>query len=143
LIAEADALLARASAMPPPGPRLLQAAIHGAWCARRASDQPPPWRRILDLYDALLLQRDDPVVRLNRAVALAETAGAHAALAELDRLDGARLAAFLPWHAVRADLLRRVGRVEEAKAAYDSALALAPGAAEGRWLERRRAELAA
>jgi RNA polymerase sigma-70 factor (ECF subfamily) len=139
LIREADILLAKAGALPPPGPRLLQASIHAAWCARRDLAQPPPWARILDLYDALLLHRDDPIVRLNRAVALAEVAGADAALAELDRLEAAGLESFLPWHAVRADLLRRTGRGAEALAAYDAALALGPADAERIWLELRRA----
>jgi len=128
-----------------PGPRTLQAAIHGAWCARRNLAEPPPWPTVLGLYDALLVHRDDVVVRLNRAVALAEVEGVVAGLAELDALvdarDGAALAQFAPYHAVRADLLRRAGRVAEARAAYDATLALDPAPAERKWLERRRASL--
>lgn len=128
-----------------PGPRTLQAAIHGAWCARRDLDEPPPWPTVLELYDALLVHRDDVVVRLNRAVALAEVVGVADALAALDELltdrDRAALARFAPYHAVRADLLRRAGRVADARAAYDSVLALGPAPAERRWLERRRASL--
>ncbi|WP_211107256.1 tetratricopeptide repeat protein [Azospirillum thermophilum] len=77
-------------------------------------------------------------MRLNRAVPLAEVAGPAAALAELEALDAGRLGGVLPYHAVRADLLRRLGRRAEALAAYDAALALDPTPAERRWLERRR-----
>jgi RNA polymerase sigma-70 factor (ECF subfamily) len=85
--------------------------------------------------------RDDVVVRLNRAVALAELAGPQAALDEVLALDAERLQGFLPYHAVRADLLRRLGRREESRSAYDAALALSPPAAERLWLERVRAGL--
>ncbi|HVV94420.1 MAG TPA: DUF6596 domain-containing protein [Hyphomicrobiales bacterium] len=141
LIDEADAYVRRAAALAPAGARLLQALIHGTWCARRSLAEPPPWADVLALYDALLARRDDAVVRLNRAVALAEVAGPGAALAEVGALDGAALAAFEPYHAVRADLLRRLGRLAEAEAAYAAALALDPPPAERRWLERRRSAL--
>jgi RNA polymerase sigma-70 factor (ECF subfamily) len=120
-----------------PGPRALQAAIHGVWCARPSLADPPPWPTVLQLYDGLLRHRDDPIVRLNRAVALAEVEGVEAALAEVDALDAEALENFLSFHAVRADLLRRLGRVEEARAAYRRALDLAPADAERIWLERR------
>jgi RNA polymerase sigma-70 factor, ECF subfamily len=121
-------------------PRVLQATLHGVWCARRSLSDPPPWPQALALYDELLRRRDDPVTRLNRAVALAEVKGAAVALAEVDGLIGetAALQNYLPFHAVRADLLRREGRREEALAAYEAALALAPSAAERAWLEARR-----
>jgi RNA polymerase sigma-70 factor, ECF subfamily len=138
MIAEADAYLERASAVRAPGPRVLQAAVHGVWCARRGLDEPPPWPKVLALYDALLTQRDDPIVRLNRAVALAEVKGAKAALSEVDGLSSDALTSFLPYHAVRADLLRRLGRSAEARAAYDAALALEPTSAERLWLTLRR-----
>jgi RNA polymerase sigma-70 factor (ECF subfamily) len=93
---------------------------------------------VLRLYDAMLAQRDDAVVRLNRAVALAEVAGPAAALVEVEALASARLSDFQPWHAVRADLLRRLEREEESRAAYDAAIALAPGPAERAWLAGRR-----
>jgi RNA polymerase sigma-70 factor (ECF subfamily) len=121
--------------------RTLQAAIHAAWCARPSLAAPPPWSTVLQLYDALLAHRDDPIVRLNRAVALAEMAGPTAALAELDRIVTDRMASFQPYQAVRADLLRRVGRISEARDAYDAAIALDPAPAERSWLERRRASL--
>ncbi|MBV8869608.1 MAG: sigma-70 family RNA polymerase sigma factor [Acetobacteraceae bacterium] len=139
LIEEADAYLSRAAAArrAPPTPRMLQAAIHRAWCARRGLADPPPWREVLTLYDALLACRDDSVVRLNRAVALAEVAGPGAALEAVEAMSGCALRDFLPYQAVRADLLRRVGLIGEARAAYDAALALGPAPAERLWLRRR------
>jgi RNA polymerase sigma-70 factor (ECF subfamily) len=74
-------------------------------------------------------------------VVLAEVAGPAAALAEVDGLDAARLDDFQPFHAVRADLLARLGRRDEALEAYDRALDMAPGPAERLWLIRRRTEL--
>ncbi|MBV9537822.1 MAG: RNA polymerase subunit sigma-70 [Acidisphaera sp.] len=138
LIGDADAFLHRASNLGAYGPRALTAAIHGLWCARRSLADPAPWRDVLALYDAMLAARDDVVVRLNRAVAAAEVEGAATALAELDRIAEPRLREFQPWHAVRADLLRRIGRVEESRAAYDCAIRLAPGPAERGWLAARR-----
>jgi RNA polymerase sigma-70 factor, ECF subfamily len=105
-------------------------------------DEPPPWPAILLLYDGLLELRDDPIVRLNRAVALAEVAGAAAALSEVEALASPSLEDFLPYHAVRADLLARTGRRDAARAAYREALRLEPSVAERRWLERKTAELA-
>ena len=121
----------------PAAPRTIQAAIHAAWCRRRSLAEPAPWPEVLALYDLLLTRRDDPIVRLNRAVALAEIAGVPAALHELEVLDAPALASFLPYHAARADLLRRTGRAEDARAAYAVALALDPPPAERMWLERR------
>ena len=141
LIAEAEGLLRRAARLGRPGPRQLQAAIHGAWCSRAGLDQPPPWPTVLALYDALLIWRDDAVVRLNRAVAVAEVTGPDAALAEIDALDAAAQRDFSPFHAVRADLLARLGRGVEAVAAYDRALALNPAPAERLWLDRRRGQV--
>lgn len=141
LIEAGDLYLHRARNVGITGTRALQAALHGVWCARRNLADPPPWATILTLYDALLRQRDDLVIRLNRAVALAEIAGPDTALAELDALACPRLDAFQPWHAVRADLLRRVGRDAESRAAYDRAIALAEGEAEARWLRARQSQL--
>ena len=143
LIEQADRYLTRVAALAPRGPRALQAAIHAAWCSRASLAEPPPWADVLVLYDRLLACRDDAVVRLNRAVALAETAGPEAALAEIQALDSRTLEAFLPYHATRADLLRRAGRLGESKLAYEAALALEPAPAERRWLERRRSCLGA
>lgn len=140
-IAEANALLARAAELAPPTPRLLQAELQRAWCARGSLAEPPPWAGILRLYDRLMPFRDDPFVRINRAVAVAEVHGPEAALRELERLDGAKLAGFAPYHAARADFLARLGRVEEARLAYDTMLALEPPPAEERWIRRQRAML--
>jgi RNA polymerase sigma-70 factor, ECF subfamily len=142
LISEGNAYLTRAADLTPLGPRTLQAAIHSVWCARKSLAEPPPWQRVLTLYDALLNHRDDAIVRLNRAVALAEVAGPAAALEEIEALNAHVLAAFLPYHAARADLLRRLGRRDEAAAAYDAALALDPASAERLWLIRRKRSLA-
>jgi len=96
---------------------------------------------VLALYDALLVWRDDAVVRLNRAAVLAEVAGPAAALAEVEGLNPAGLNAFAPFHALRADLLARLGRIGEARDAYDRVLALDPGPAERLWLQGRQAAL--
>ena len=100
----------------------------------RATD----WRQIVALYDQLVLLAPGPVVALNRAVAVAEVDGPAAALALVDGLD-------LPRHhllpAVRADLLRRLGRDAEAAAAYEEALALAGNAADRTFLAGRLAEM--
>lgn len=141
LIADGRRYFAAAARLGPRRPRVVAALIHAEWCARASLAEPPPWRNILTIYDALLTVRDDAITRLNRAVALAEVAGYAAALEELDALDTPGLAQFLPYHATRAGLLYRLGLNEEARAAYDAALALGPGEAERRWLEQRRAEV--
>ncbi|MBR1087359.1 RNA polymerase sigma factor [Bradyrhizobium manausense] len=141
LIRRADSLLAAAVRLAPDAVRTLQARLQACWCARSSLSDPAPWRRIRDIYDELLLVRDDPIVRLNRAVAVAELEGAEAALAELEGLDGERLAQFGPYHAVRADLLTRTGRIEEARLAYAVLLALDPPPAERQWLSGRLGEL--
>jgi RNA polymerase sigma-70 factor (ECF subfamily) len=138
LIRDGDALLRRAARLNRPGPRQLRAALHAAWSLRRSLAEPPPWSAILALYDLLLAWREDPFARLNRAVALAEAAGPAVALAEIEALDGVRLADFQPYHAVRADMLARLGRRDAARAAYDRAIDLAPGPAERLWLLRKR-----
>jgi RNA polymerase sigma-70 factor, ECF subfamily len=136
-IAEADALLARATQLGPPTARLLQAGLQSAWCARRSLAEPPPWPEVLRIYDTLLLYRDDPFVRINRAVALAEVHDPEAALQELERLDSEKLAGFAPYHAVRADFLARVGRGTDARHAYETVLSLDPSPAEERWIRRK------
>ena len=141
LIAEARPYLARALSAGPPGRRTLHALIHAEWCARSSLDAPAPWRSVLVLYDALMALRDDAITRLNRAVALAEIAGPQTALEEVDALGAPGLADFLPYHAVRADLLAKLGLTDAARAAYDAALKLGPERAERLWLEGKRAGL--
>jgi RNA polymerase sigma-70 factor (ECF subfamily) len=140
-IAEADALLARSAELGPPTARLFQAELQRAWCVRHTLSEPPPWRRILGIYDQLVQHRDDPFVRINRAVAVAEVTGPETALRELDLLDGQKLAGFTPYHAVRADFLARLGRRAEARAAYEAVLSLDPPPAEERWIRRKLAML--
>jgi RNA polymerase sigma-70 factor, ECF subfamily len=141
LVAAARDYLDRAVSLHPLLPRVLQARIHAAWCARRSLAESPPWSQILALYDELLKVRDDAIVRLNRAVALAEVESVAAGLAEIEALAAQPFDDFLPYHAVRADLLRRAGRSDEARIAYDAALALVATSAERLWLERQRALL--
>jgi RNA polymerase sigma-70 factor (ECF subfamily) len=141
LVAAARDYLDRAVSLHPLLPRVLQARIHAAWCARRSLAESPPWSQILALYDELLKVRDDAIVRLNRAVALAEVESVAAGLAEIEALAAQPFDDFLPYHAVRADLLRRAGRSDEARIAYDAALALVATSAERLWLERQRAVL--
>ncbi len=142
LIAEADRYLAQSAALSQatrtrPGPRALQAAIHGAHAGRRKTGV-TPWQAVLGLYNALLLQRDDPVIRTNRAVALAEVEGPEAALTALDATP---VVGWLPWHAARADMLARMHRNEDAATEYDAALALWPSPAEAKFLSARRTVL--
>ncbi len=137
LIAEGQALVAACIRRNQPGPYQLQAAINAVHTdAPTAADT--EWGQIVQLYDQLFSVSPTPVVALNRVVAVAEVQGPAAALAAVDSLD---LAGYHLFHATRADLLRRLGRLEEAAAAYDSALALAANAAERRFLEERRRSL--
>ena len=126
-----------------PGRFALQAAIAGAH-AVAPSFAATDWGGVVHLYDLLLAVEPSPVVELNRASALAFAEGPEAALAVVDRLAGdGRLRAYPYVHAVRADLLRRVGRVEPAVEAYRAALDLTANAAERAFLGRRIAELTA
>jgi RNA polymerase sigma-70 factor (ECF subfamily) len=137
LIAEGKAIVRRCLQRNQPGPYQLQAAINAVHSdPRTAADT--DWRQILQLYDQLLTVSPTPIVALNRAVAVAEVVGPEAALAIVDdlQLDNNQL-----YHAIRADLLRRVSHTAEAAAAYEAAIALTENAAERRFLERRRASL--
>ena len=98
------------------------------------------WSQVVALYDQLTRLDPSPVVALNRAIAVAELDGPEVALAEVDRL-GPRLAGYHAYHATRADLLRRLGRGEQARAAYDQAIELAGNTAETVYLIRRRDQL--
>ncbi|MFC4555806.1 RNA polymerase sigma factor [Georgenia faecalis] len=139
LVEEGQALVRWCLARDRPGPYQLQAAIAAVHSAARTG-RDTDWAAILGLYDRLLALAPTPVVALNRAVALAEVAGPAAALAVVDRLE---LLGFHVLHAVRADLLRRLGRRGEAAQEYERAIALAGNAAERAFLQGRRAEAAA
>ena len=117
-----------------PGPYQVQAAINAVHSDAPSAAQ-TDWPQILALYDQLLALDPSPVVALNRAVALAEVRGADAGLAALD---GLPLEGYHLFHAVRADLLRRLGRHAEATAEYESARALTDNEAERAFLERAR-----
>jgi RNA polymerase sigma-70 factor (ECF subfamily) len=132
LIAEGRAIIERCRIRNQPGPYQLQAAI-GAVHAEAATAEETDWSEILVLYDQLLLVAPTPVVALNRAVAVGEVLGPAAALALVDELD---LDNYHPFHATRADLLRRLGRNSEAATAYERAAALAPTDAERAFLGR-------
>jgi RNA polymerase sigma-70 factor (ECF subfamily) len=114
------------------GPYLIQAAIASLQLA-----DPIDWRQVAALYAELAELTGSPVVRLNGAVAVAEADGPAAALAIVDALD---LAGYPYWHSTRAELLRRLGRGGEARAAYHDALARAGTEPERRFLRRRIAE---
>ena len=141
LIAEGEALVLQALHSRRFGPYSLQAAI-AAVHAEAASLEQTDWPQIVGLYDELLRLQPSPVIELNRAVALAMRDGEQAGLEEIDRLlatgelDGYHLA-----HAARADLLRRLGRREQAIAAYRQALALAQQGPDRQFLKRRLEEL--
>jgi RNA polymerase sigma-70 factor (ECF subfamily) len=119
---------------PHPGRYQLQAAINAVHCSPGGTD----WTRVRHLYDRLAEVAPSPVVTLNRAVAVAETDGPRAAL---DLLDGLDLDTYHVFHAVRADLLRRLGRTDEAARAYDAATALAGNESERAFLTDRRRSL--
>jgi RNA polymerase sigma-70 factor (ECF subfamily) len=131
-IDEARAVLDRALALGGRGPYLLQAAI-----ALLQTEQEVDWPQIAALYTELAERTRSPVVELNRAVAIAQAGSPDVALVLVDRLD----LAFYPYfHSTRAELLRRLGRLEEARGAYRRALELTRTEPERRFLERRLLE---
>ena len=122
-----------------PGRYQLLAAINAVHTSAAAAAE-TDWAQVVALYDHLLRLDPSPVVALNRAVAVAELDGPDVALAEVGRLETA-LSGYHAFHAARADLLRRAGRVGQARAAYAEAIALAGNTAERAYLSRRRDEL--
>jgi len=119
----------------------LEAAVQSVHAARRTSGR-TDWGAIIELYDGLLALTHSPVVAVNRAVALGQTAGPAAGLAALDELaQDPRLAAYQPYWAARADLLARLDRRASADAAYAQAILLEPDTAVRRFLEQRRARI--
>jgi RNA polymerase sigma-70 factor (ECF subfamily) len=137
LIAQGQTLVRRCLRRGRPGPYQIQAAIqavHSDAPTAEATD----WGQILQLYDHLMTVAPSPVVALNRAVAVAETRGPRQAL---DLVDGLDLAGYHVFHAVRADLLHRLGSDAEAGRSYERAAELSENPAERDWLERRRRTL--
>ncbi|MFF5174664.1 RNA polymerase sigma factor [Micromonospora sp. NPDC000089] len=137
LVTEGQALVRRCLRRDRPGPYQVQAAIHAVHSAAPTAAG-TDWRQVLQLYDQLRAYDPGPVVALNRAVALAEVRGPAEALAVLDALN---LDGYHVFHAVRADLLRRLGRAAEAARAYDTAAERTPNEAERAYLRRRREQL--
>ena len=132
-IAEGRAALDRGLALGGRDPYVLQAAI-----AALHVDEPQDWAQLAALYGELARLTGSSVVELNRAAALAEAGDVEAALALVEHLE---LDRYHYLHATRAELLRRLDRIEDARAAYDRALELVHSDAERRFLERRLAEL--
>lgn len=138
MIDEAEALLARANALPGAGRFQLEAAVQSAHAVRRHTGR-ADWPAIEALYQALHTLTDSPVVALNLAVARAETQGARAGLEALARLaEEPRLAQYQPYWAARAHLLARCDEAEAADAAYARAIGLESDPAVRRFLEGRR-----
>jgi RNA polymerase sigma-70 factor (ECF subfamily) len=141
LIAEGHDLVRACLRRNQPGPFQIQAAIaavHGD--ARRADDT--DWSQIVALYDQLLAIRPNPVVAMNRAIAVAELSGPDAGLRELTVLDAELLRDYQPFHATLADLLVRAGRIDAAVDAYDRAIELSSNPTERAFLEQQRATAA-
>jgi RNA polymerase sigma-70 factor (ECF subfamily) len=141
LIEDAEAALSRANRLEGSGRFQLEAAVQSAHVVRRRTGR-SDWAAIAQLYDALFALTGSPVVAVNRAVAVAETRGADAGLAELDALEkDARLGDYQPYWAARAVLLARTGDAAGADAAYARAIGLERDASVRRFLERKRAQL--
>ena len=140
LIAEGHQLVrARLATGMAPGRYQILAAINAVHTsARQARDT--DWAQIVALYDQLVRLDPSPIIALNRAVAVAELDGPHVALAAVDRL-GDSLSGYHAFHVTRADLLRRLGRSQESRTAYDAAIELAGNTAEIAYLTRRRDQL--
>lgn len=133
LIADGHAIVRRCLARDRPGPYQLQAAINAVH-----ADADTDWNQIATLYDHLYGLAPTPIVALNRAIAIAEVRGPLVGLALIDPLE-AELDQYYPFHATRADLLRRLDRRGEASAAYRRAAALAPAGPERDFLQRQPA----
>lgn len=134
LIAEGQALVRACLRVNRPGPYQLQAAINAVHSDAASADT-TDWRQVVQLYDRLLAVAPTPVVSLNRAVAVAEVEGPEAALGLVEALD---LTQYYLFHAVRADLLARIGRQRDAAEAYGAAMARTGNEAERAFLERKR-----
>src|SRR3954470_18993771 len=143
LVAEGHRLvrepLAAAAAGVAPGRYQILAAINAVHTSAR-DVRDTDWSQVVALYDQLVHVDPSPIVALNRAIAVAELDGPEVALAAVDHL-ATELAGYHAYHATRADLLRRLGRGKESRAAYDTAIDLAGNTAETAYLTRRRDQL--
>lgn len=139
LIREGRALVRRCLGLNKPGPYQIQAAINAVH-SDAATAAETDWRQIVALYDQLMAITATPVVALHRAVAVGEVDGPHAALTLVDALD---LDRYYLFHAIRADLLRRLGRMADAAAAYEAAIARCENTAEREFLRLRVVRLKA
>jgi len=143
LVAEGQRLvrerLAAAAAGVAPGRYQILAAINAVHTSAR-DIRDTDWSQVVALYDQLVRLDPSPIIALNRAIAVAELDGPEVALAAVDRLED-RLAGYHAYHATRADLLRRLGRSQQARVAYDTAIELAGNTAEIAYLTRRRDQL--
>jgi RNA polymerase sigma-70 factor (ECF subfamily) len=137
LIAEGQAIVRRCLRRDQPGPYQIQAAINAVHSDAMVASS-TDWHQILQLYDQLLSFTPSPVVALNRAVVVAEVEGPETALDIVDDLD---LDAYYLFHAIRADLLRKIGRTDEALAEYEAAIRLTENATERGFLDGRRRAL--
>jgi RNA polymerase sigma-70 factor (ECF subfamily) len=142
MIAEAEALLLRASRFRSIGRYQLEGALQSAHVHRRQSGE-ANWAEVVALYDALLTVCGSPVVAINRALAIAELRGPPAALEAMpDPVADPRLTQYQPYWAARADLLARTGARDAARHAYDVAIGLERDPAVRRFLQERQAALA-
>ena len=143
LVAEGHRLvrerLAAAAAGVAPGRYQILAAINAVHTSAR-DVRDTDWLQVLALYDQLVRLDHSPIVRLNRAIAVAELDGPQVALATVDGLEN-KLSGYHAYHATRADLLRRLGCSQKSRAAYDRAIELAGNTAETAYLTRRRDQL--
>ena len=140
LVAEGHRLVReRLAAGVAPGRYQILAAINAVHTSAR-DVRDTDWSQVVALYDLLVRLDRSPIVALNRAIAVAELDGPEVALAAVDRLSG-ELAGYHAYHATRADLLRRLGRGGQSRAAYDAAIELAGNSAEIAYLTRRRDQL--
>jgi RNA polymerase sigma-70 factor (ECF subfamily) len=137
LIAEGQDLVRRCLRRNQPGPYQIQAAINAVHSDAPSTDA-TDWGQIVQLYDQLMAAAPSPVVALNRAVAVAEVEGPAAGLA---LVEGLALDGYYLFHAIRADLLKRLGRTAEAASAYEAAIARTSNAAERAFLQRSREAL--
>jgi RNA polymerase sigma-70 factor, ECF subfamily len=140
LIAEGHRLVReRLAARVAPGRYQILAAINAVHTSAR-DVRDTDWSQVVALYNQLVRLDSSPIIALNRAIAIAELDGPEVALAAVDRLEH-RLAGYHAYHATRADLLRRLGRRQQSRAAYDKAIELAGNTAETAYLTRRRDQL--